>query len=439
MRTWLNTDDFPIQKKLWLFNLQTALISGIVSALLLTLIAWRVEYGNAAHEAGIKAAILAENALPALLFRDAKAAREVLAGLARDGQILGARIVEPDGSVFAAFAPRRGAGATASASANQFRVSAPMESGGRQLAMLEIDSDGGQVIAQILIDVGAVALSTVLTLLIGSFVTVRLQKAITRPLSMLAAMMKDVSEGGDLAQRAPPGNRDELGALSESFNRMIGQIEQRNSALGVELAERRLAEKRLEHLAHHDQVTGLPNRHYFRKRTSDLMRGRTRKDSAMALLFVDLDNFKYVNDTFGHDCGDQLLVLVADRLSASVRTQDMVVRFGGDEFVILLESVGDLAQAQYRAGELLAVVSQPYRLAGHDFSVTCSIGLAVTPDHAGNFDDLLQKADAAMYVAKAGGKNGLRLWEPSISHESSRIFGLIRKETNALRPLDLSC
>ena len=104
-----------------------------------------------------------------------------------------------------------------------------------------------------------------------------------------------------------------------------------------------------------------------------------------------------------------------------------------------LAAEGDLAQAQWRAGELLAVISQPYRLAGRDFFVTCSIGLAVTPDHAGNFDDLLQKADAAMYVAKAGGKNGLRLWEPSISHESSRIFGLIRKETNALRPLDLSC
>ena len=422
MRTWIN--NLPIQKKLWLFNLLTSLISGVCAALLLILIVWQVEYAKAEHEGGIKAAILAENALPALLFRDVNTAQEVLAGLGRDAQILGARIVEPDGSTFAAFVPKRATRSGMQASTNHFRVSVAMESGGKHLAMLEIESDRSYVVEQILIYTGAVALSTVMVLLIGSFVAVRLQKAITGPLSALATLMKDVSAGGDLSQRATIGNRDELGELSQSFNRMIGQIEQRNSALGVELAERRRAEKRFEHLAHHDQVTGLPNRHFFRKRTTDLLRGGACKEGSMALLFVDLDNFKYVNDTFGHDCGDQLLVLVAGRLSAAVRPHDMVVRFGGDEFVILLESAGDPAQAQYRAEELLEVISRPYRLAGRDFFVTCSIGLAIAPEHAGNFDDLLQKADAAMYVAKANGKNGLRLWEPAISIESSRRFGL---------------
>jgi diguanylate cyclase (GGDEF)-like protein len=418
--------NLPIQKKLWLFNLLTALIAGICSAFLLIVIVWNVEHRNADHAANIKAAIIAENALPALRFHDVKTAEEILAGLGRDTEILGARIIEPGGHIFASFVPghANSEGRSTQVGMMVFRVSAAMAADGEHLATLELDSDRGYVVGQILTYVGAVTLSMLLALLVGSFVGVRLQRAITHPLSALAALMKDVSAGGNLSQRATIIHRDELGELSESFNRMIEQIEQRNTALGEELAERRNAETRLEHLALHDQVTGLPNRHFFRKRTADLMRSTAAGDSSRALLFVDLDNFKYVNDTFGHDCGDQLLIVVAERLSASVRAHDMVVRFGGDEFVVLLEHVRDLAQAQRRANELLEAVTQPFKLADRDFFITCSIGVAMAPDHSENFDELLQKADAAMYVAKNAGKNGVRLWEPSFSKASTTRYEL---------------
>ena len=426
MRLLHKIGDLSIQKKLWLFNLLTALIAGMFTVLLLIAIVWNVEHRNADYAAGIKAAIIAENALPALRFHDVKTAEEILSGLSRDSAILGARIVEPGGHTFASFIPGHTEvnGRSAQVGIMVFRVSAAMEADGERLAILELDSDRGYVVGQILTYVGAVTLSMLLALLIGSLVAVRLQRAITSPLSALAALMKDVSVGGNLSQRATIVHRDELGELGESFNRMIEQIEQRNSALGDELAERQRAETRLEHLALHDQVTGLPNRHFFRKRTADLMRSKAPGDGSRALLFVDLDNFKYVNDTFGHDCGDQLLIVVAERLSASVRTHDMVVRFGGDEFVVLLEHVRDLAQAQRRANELLEAVTQPFKLADRDFFITCSIGVAMTPEHSENFDELLQKADAAMYVAKNAGKNGVRLWEPSISKESTTRFEL---------------
>lgn len=426
MLHWTTISDMPIREKLGLFNLLTSLITGLFSALLLILIVWNVEIRKAEHEAGIKAAIIAENALPALRFRDAKTAEEILAGLGRDAEILSARIIEADGSTFASFVPARDAPSERSTPSGltQIRVTAPMGSGGGRLATLELNSGNAYVVEQTLIYIGAVLLSTLLALLIGSLIAGRLQRGITKPLLALVALMKNVSAGGDLSQRSTYASGDELGELSESFNRMIEQIEQRNTSLGNELAERHLAENRLAHLALHDQVTGLPNRHFFRQRTTDLMRDQTRVDPSVALLFIDLDNFKYVNDTFGHDCGDQLLIVVANRLSASVRTNDLVVRFGGDEFVILLEHVDDLAQAQRRSNELLEAITQPFKLAERDFFITCSIGVAMSSATSENFDEMLQKADTAMYVAKKAGKNGISLWNPSVSRESRTRFEL---------------
>ncbi|NMG77377.1 putative bifunctional diguanylate cyclase/phosphodiesterase [Aromatoleum diolicum] len=421
MRAWLN--DLPIPVKLWIFNVLTALIAGVVSAVLLILIVWRVEYGEAQRDAEIKAAIIAENALPALQFRDNRTADEILAGLARDGAVLDARIVEANGQVFARFTPPDDSGQR-DVSEDTLQVAVPMSAGGERLATLEVISDTTTVSDQIVTYIAALGLATAVALIVGSFIVVRLQRAITDPLAELTHLMGEVSGSRDLSRRARVPNRDELGQLSDSFNRMIDQIDQRNTALGLELAERLRAEERLEHLAHHDPVTGLPNRHFFRKRTGDLTRGKALAEGSMALLFVDLDNFKYINDTFGHDCGDQLLVAVAERLLACVRAHDMVVRFGGDEFVVLLDRIGDSAQAQRLGEKLLETIVRPFDLADACFYVTCSIGVAVAPEHAANFDELLRKSDAAMYVAKAAGKNAVRLWEPSISDESSARFML---------------
>ena len=425
-RLWNRLGDIPLKRKLWRFQLLTSLISGLCATVLLVLIVWNVEQRKAEHDAGLKAAIIAENALPALRFRDAKTAEEILGGLSRDDQVLRARIVEPDGHTFAEFASERSvsAGKNAVTGVLHFGVAVPMGVGAGHLGTLEIDSGRAYVFTQILFYVGAVVLSLVLALLIGNFVAMRLQQAITHPLSALVEMMKKVSIGGDFSQRATVSTHDEIGELGESFNRMIEQIELRDKALGKELIERVRAAQQLEYLAMHDQVTGLPNRYSFRRRTDELMQNPSPHDGVRALLFIDLDNFKFVNDTFGHDCGDQLLVEVGKRLSASIRTSDMVVRFGGDEFVVLLDNIADLPQAQLGARKLLDAVIQPFKLFDQDFFITCSIGVAMAADPAENFEELLQKADAAMYVAKIAGKNGIRLWEVSMSNESRTRFEL---------------
>jgi diguanylate cyclase (GGDEF)-like protein len=423
IRAWLA--DLPIQKKLLLFNLMTACVSGLFAGALLVVIVWRAELSGARQEAQVKAAIIAENALPALQFGDAATAEEILGGLRRDRQVIEARIVKADGQVFARFATERG-GRLSSA---PFRIdpidtSVPLLAGDELLATLHLRYDMEEVVNEVMLYVGAVMMATLVALLVGSYVVVRLQRTITSPLAQLTELMREFSQGENFSRRAAVPNRDELGQLSASFNQMIEKIETRTVALNHELAERRRAEKQLEHLAHHDQVTGLPNRHYFRRRTTDLMRGRALDGNTMALLFVDLDNFKYVNDTFGHDLGDQLLIAIARRLSDGLRAHDMVVRFGGDEFVVLLDRIGDATHALRLAQKLLDTVTVPMHLADHNFSVTCSIGVALAPQQASDFDELLKKADAAMYAAKNAGKNSFRLWEPSMSESTSSRFAI---------------
>jgi diguanylate cyclase (GGDEF)-like protein len=418
LRAWLN--NLPVRRKLWLFNLLTAIVAGLFAAALLLVVVWNAEYRFAISEAENKASIMAENALPALQFRDTGTAETVLRGLRQDEEVLDARIIENGGQLFARYS--RPEFDKDPSPEGRIVVRVPMRTENEVLGTVELTHGMEQVIQEMLIYTSALAIATLASLLVGSYVVVRLQRAITDPLTHLTEAMAEISSGENFSRRAVVASRDELGQLNDSFNRMIEQIESRNDALNHELAERIRAEKELEHLAHHDQVTGLPNRHFFRKRTRDLLKGGALDRDSIALLFVDLDNFKYINDTFGHDQGDQMLVAVAEILSKSVRAHDMVVRFGGDEFVLLLDRIGNVETAERLGRKILEAVTQPMHLNGHEFVVTCSIGIAVAPLHASDFDELLQKADVAMYAAKTSGKNAIRIWDPAITSASSKRF-----------------
>lgn len=422
MQQWL--ESLRIQKKLWLFHLVTALTSGLVAALILVLTVWHVSRSNAVYDADIKAAIVADNILPSLQFRDDRVANEILHGLSRDRDILSAQVVEADGSVFAAFTAEGRNTASRLQGANLIRTSVPLLDGGDRLGSVELVSDLDSVYRETGIYTIAIVVAMLVSLLVGSLLMLRLQRAITTPLTNLTRLMKQVSERNDYSHRTEVTSQDELGELGSSFNHMIEQIQQRDTALGHELAERLRAEEQLAHLAHHDPVTGLPNRHYFRKCALELPKDEEFRLTPMALLFIDLDNFKYVNDTFGHDCGDQLLTRVAERIQTSVRANDLVVRFGGDEFVVLLQHVRDSATALMLAEKLREVLTQPLELNRHEFVVTCSIGVALSPLHGNTAEELLQNADAAMYHAKVAGKNGVRLWENAMSAQSTARFSM---------------
>jgi diguanylate cyclase (GGDEF)-like protein/PAS domain S-box-containing protein len=163
---------------------------------------------------------------------------------------------------------------------------------------------------------------------------------------------------------------------------------------------------RLAHLAHHDQLTGLPNRFLFLDRLGQLLSQTKRRDTTFALLYLDLDRFKAVNDTFGHAVGDQLLAAVGRRLVGCVRESDTVARMGGDEFTVLITEVRHLEDVERIAGMIQEAVSNPYRLDGVECSVGISIGIAIFPLDGLDADPLLAAADTALYKVKAEGRGG---------------------------------
>ena len=165
----------------------------------------------------------------------------------------------------------------------------------------------------------------------------------------------------------------------------------------------------LESMALHDALTGLPNRRLLMDRLSLAIAHARRNTSTMAVMFVDLDGFKQVNDTLGHDAGDTLLSMVADRLVAAVREEDTVARMGGDEFVIGLWESAHADGVAGLASKVIQAVSRPYRIQGHEVRITASVGVAIYPTHGKEAETLMKRADQALYEAKRAGKNDYRI------------------------------
>jgi diguanylate cyclase (GGDEF)-like protein/PAS domain S-box-containing protein len=177
-----------------------------------------------------------------------------------------------------------------------------------------------------------------------------------------------------------------------------------------DVTERKSAEARINHLARYDTLTGLPNRTYFRAQMDRMLSMRRRND-ACALLFVDLDQFKQVNDTLGHPCGDALLCAVAQRLQILIRNSDLVGRFGGDEFVVLQSPVNRPEDAASLARRIVTSLSEPFDIDGHHIVVGASVGIAMAPNDGIDADHLLKNADMALYRAKSDGRAGWRFFE----------------------------
>lgn len=191
-------------------------------------------------------------------------------------------------------------------------------------------------------------------------------------------------------------------------------------------------ETRLQHLAHHDHLTGLPNRKLLLDRLRQALARARRYDTPVAVLFLDLDGFKAINDNLGHGVGDRVLVEVAQRLTHLVRASDTVCRLGGDEFVVLLPEVSATVNAEGVAGKIIEGISRVMEIDGDEVFVTPSVGLAVWPDHGATVDQLMGRADQAMYAAKHAGKAQFVTWNESLNAESRTRADLVSALAAAL-------
>jgi diguanylate cyclase (GGDEF)-like protein/PAS domain S-box-containing protein len=205
---------------------------------------------------------------------------------------------------------------------------------------------------------------------------------------------------------------------------------------GIDITEKKQAEEQVQFLAYYDGLTSLPNRVLFKENLNQALAYSQRHERLMALLFLDLDRFKQINDTFGHSLGDLLLKGVAERLRTDVRISDCVARreandlessvgrFGGDEFTLLITDVSSIQSAAKIAQRILELIAEPFELDNQEIYITASIGISMHPHDGANADVLLKNADAAMYAAKERGKNGYNFYTPSMNSKTSTKLSL---------------
>ena len=200
-----------------------------------------------------------------------------------------------------------------------------------------------------------------------------------------------------------------------------------------DIRERVAAQARIHHLAHHDALTGLPNRANFVQQLEQLTASHRAGDNQVALLFIDLDHFKRVNDSLGHLAGDLLLKTVTARILATLRAEDKVARFGGDEFMVLIAGAADRGVIEQVAGKLLTAIEAPLDVEGRPISVSPSIGVALFPEHGRTPAELIQHADAAMYQAKARGRANVQFFDPQVA---SAAYDALVVESQLAEALD---
>jgi diguanylate cyclase (GGDEF)-like protein len=271
-------------------------------------------------------------------------------------------------------------------------------------------------------------------------VSLLLSLSITVPVRRLTAATRQLTTGNRTA-RAPRGGSAEIDELAESFNAMADQIAQAEAELRAHQTEleRHVAERtqQLHHLAHHDPLTQLPNRRHLAARLAAALTRATESEQRVALLFVDLDNFKSINDTLGHNFGDRVLQAITERLRSATGPRALLARLGGDEFTVLMEEVKTCEEVEERAAALVATLQQPLLVDGRILSTSASVGASLYPDHATDPDALLRAADVALFRAKELGRNRFAFYRPALYDAAAQRFRLEQSLRRAVEAGDL--
>lgn len=430
-----------IATKLRLANLLTSGIVIFAAGGLLLIIYVFIAGESLLLQTRTDAAMTAENIAAAIVFNDPKSASEILSTLKAFPAIAHARAILADGHVFAQYIrdPASQIRSTTPLNRDDYRftssqlnVSHSIEFKGRQLGTIRVSTDLGPLYVRIAWYVVIITVVMLGSLSLAHVILTRLHRAVTAPLVALAQTSKTISDKGDYSIRAEVAQAADLGLVAKAFNKMLDQIERNNAELTEEIRERKIVEAKLDRLAHFDSVTELRNRHFFHDRLQMVAERSRHFQERTFIMFLDLDNFKAVNDTLGHNVGDELLKAVAGRLLEAVRFDDTVARIGGDEFAILLENASTLEIADTLAQKCVTSLSRAFAIADHEIYISVSIGVSSCPDDSVDTHTLMKFADTAMYYAKSAGKNTYRIFEASMPGEAAKRYTLSNELRGAL-------
>lgn len=421
--------DQPLRDKL--AHTGFLLTTAAMAVLLATLLTYQIAVQRTALTDSIRAhaMVIGSNGAAAIMFGNAQEAHETLASLSAVPDITWAAFLLPDGQELANYQ-------RAAAESDEDRlvtegigwysllIRQPVTLHGQLIGSVAVQASLASLYRDLTLQTTFGVLAATLALALSLVLTRRIAFGIVQPLLNLVQLTEQVRAEQDFSLRATEYGSDEAGRLARSFNDMMEQLEWHDARIGAELQQRRLTEQQLNQLAYHDPVTGLHNRHYFKESLGAAVTEVTRYATSCAVLFIDLDDFKIVNDTLGHEAGDNLLILVAERLRSTLRSSDVVCRIGGDEFAVIMENGVTAAQAERVASNIVGALSLPFVIEGQQISVGASLGISLCPDHASDVVSLLRNADTAMYHAKGSGKNNYCFYNPEMESGSLRRFAL---------------
>jgi len=278
-----------------------------------------------------------------------------------------------------------------------------------------------QIIVEALINTFALSLFLILSL----FIAIRL--FILKPLSNMVSVIGNSDEDGIPINLIPEYEAREIFVLSATMNTMIKSIRASKIALLEQHNQLRAQKNALQYQATHDALTGLANRILFSERLEHVIEKSKQQSARMALLFIDLDHFKEINDSLGHEAGDEVLNIVTQRLNETIQNEEALARFGGDEFTVIIEGLQKAEEAMFLADKILKILSESITVDQNELYVGCSIGISLYPDNGDTPQDLLKYADAAMYAAKNEGRNNIQYYT---SEMTARALERVVMETS---------
>jgi diguanylate cyclase (GGDEF)-like protein len=380
-------------------HLVVALVAVAMASVSLTLLGILALRVYADHNLHLIARSINYTVEAAVVFNDKAAATEALALIASTEEVADAQVLDMQGRLLARW-QRPETGLLSDLEMQLAKVflekpiNMPIVHQDREIGSIVLIGHGASLMRFLLSGLVGIVLCTAISAWVALYLARRQLRGIIGPLRSLASVAHAARSERAFDRRVPAATIAELDNLGSDFNALLDELESWQTHLQNE-------NETLAHQASHDSLTGLPNRAFFEGRLMRALRNANKLDERVAVLFLDSDRFKEINDNFGHAAGDAVLVAVAKRVRAQLREDDLVARLGGDEFAVLLTPLHTTEDAERIADKIIASMEAPILLPGnHQALTSLSIGIAVYPDHGVTPGTLLNAADEAMYQAK---------------------------------------
>ncbi|MGB5965241.1 MAG: diguanylate cyclase [Sulfurimonadaceae bacterium] len=412
-------NNLSIAKKLKFMGVSTVALVGTISIFFILIYQYSNEKALLENHVKTLTMVVADNIAPAVLFDDTEQIGKILISLRHKDEVQHAYVLGKKSNVLGSYHSAQTQSIDKEILEDLNSNDVQQWRGMQLYTLVAINADSQQVgsivivasiyafIYQMLLEILVLTLIVVASILVTYKYRALLRDSILKPIAQLNILTSKIIETKNLSNKIPVYNQDEIGELAKNFNSMLDDLDKTHSELNRQ-------KDSLAYKAHHDALTGLPNRALFNDRLEQAISKAKRHKEKIALFFIDLDHFKEINDTLGHEVGDEVLKFFAKRLKASVRTEDTIARLGGDEFMVIMENLQNPEAISVVANKIVSIVKEPIVLGEQTLNLGTSIGISVYPQNGETSEVLIKNADTAMYKAKDEGRDNYQFYTPQM-------------------------